>query len=206
MSSVQPSQAAYSSYNVFQAVRLLFNAQHDCIASQCNISGTAFQLQERQKTDKVVSTVSHKDNPWYVINTHAFHNAMKLRKILPRHLTQPKHYYPNRRERQLNIAKELVVTQQAKREETKRKTAETRAKNKAAKEAEARKLAAASGEEMSIDTPRLVTSLSDGAETRFRGNQRYPCQRGWWNSSRFVSGAFLWSSSTASLSDKTVRN
>jgi hypothetical protein len=40
---------------------------------------------------------------------------------------------------------------------------------------------------------RLVTSLSDGAETRFRGNQRYPCQRGWWNSSRFVSGAFLWS-------------
>jgi hypothetical protein len=23
---------------------------------------------------------------------------------------------------------------------------------------------------------------SDGAETRFPGNQRYPCQRGWWNS------------------------
>jgi hypothetical protein len=26
---------------------------------------------------------------------------------------------------------------------------------------------------------RLVTSLFDGTETNFRGNQRYPCQRGW---------------------------
>ena len=48
---------------------------------------------------------------------------------------------------------------------------------------------------------RLVTSLSDGAETSFRGNQRYPCQRGWWNSSRFVSGAKSWSLLTASRSD-----
>jgi hypothetical protein len=91
-------------------------------------------LQERQESDKTISTVSHQNKPWYIINTHAFHNAMKLRKLLPDHLTKPKHLYPNRHQRHREIAKTLVVTQAEKKAETVRKAAETRAR-KAAKKA-----------------------------------------------------------------------
>jgi hypothetical protein len=83
-----------------------------------------------------VQTVSHKDEPRFIINTHTFHNAMSLRKVLPAHLTEPKHYYPNCHERHREIAKELIVTLKEKRAETTRKAAETRLRNKAAKEAQ----------------------------------------------------------------------
>jgi hypothetical protein len=117
-----------------QSVQLLFNVQHDCASSGCDTSGRSFQLQERQESEKTTSLISHRNRPWYIINTHSFHNAMKLRKLLPSHLTEPKHLYPNRNQRHQEIAKALVVTRAEKKAETARKAAETRAK-KAAKKA-----------------------------------------------------------------------
>jgi hypothetical protein len=116
------------------SVQLLFNVQHDCASSGCDTSGRSFQLQERQESEKTTSVISHRNRPWYIINTHAFHNAMKLRKLLPPHLTEPRHLYPNRCHRHREIAKTLVITRAEKKAETARKAAETRAR-KAAKKA-----------------------------------------------------------------------
>jgi hypothetical protein len=139
-------------------VQLLFNVQHDCLTCGCDTSGSTIQLQEQVESDKSVATVSHKDQPWFIINTHAFHNAMHLRRILPPHLTEPAHIYPDRKERHQTIAGELVVTMKKKQEETKRKAAETRAWNKAAKEARNMKNA---GETQAATADTMDSRLSD---------------------------------------------
>ncbi|KAJ7875206.1 hypothetical protein B0H13DRAFT_2236125 [Mycena leptocephala] len=67
-----------------------FNVQHDCRASECDASGVAHQMQERQQSDKIIHSIVHKDDTRFIINLHGFHNARLLRKYLPVALTTPR--------------------------------------------------------------------------------------------------------------------
>jgi hypothetical protein len=102
------------------------------------------QLQERKESGQYTSAVNHQNGnvKQYIVNTHAFHNAMQLRKLLPSHLTKPHHYYPARHQRHQEIAKTLVKDREAKKAETRRKAQETRAKNKANEKAAQERTAA----------------------------------------------------------------
>ncbi|KAJ7261648.1 hypothetical protein C8J57DRAFT_1450891 [Mycena rebaudengoi] len=79
------------------ALQFSFNAQHDCRACGCDASGVTRQMQERQESDTLIRSIVHKNDTRYVINTHAFHNAGLLRKILPVALTKPRPLFADRR-------------------------------------------------------------------------------------------------------------
>lgn len=68
-----------------------------------------------------------------MINMHGLHNATLIRKILPRHLTQPTLLYANREAHHYDIAAKLRVTQAARRAAAKMKRAATTKANLAKK-------------------------------------------------------------------------
>ncbi|KAF8066039.1 hypothetical protein FPV67DRAFT_1450595 [Lyophyllum atratum] len=70
----------------------------------------------------------HKEGDRYLINTHAFHNAHLIRATLPRDLTIPIPYAPNREEYHSGIATSLRSVQDAKRAKTAAQTAAKKAK------------------------------------------------------------------------------
>ncbi|KZV93889.1 hypothetical protein EXIGLDRAFT_571793, partial [Exidia glandulosa HHB12029] len=72
-----------------QDIRFIVNVQHDCRSSGCTPSGTRVVRQERTASSKTVSVLEHVQNSRYIINTHAFHNAARLRRAIPRSLTVP---------------------------------------------------------------------------------------------------------------------
>jgi hypothetical protein len=55
----------------------------------CTASGSHQIEQERTVTTISEAIIEHQDIPKFIINTHAFHNAHLLRKVLPRDLTRP---------------------------------------------------------------------------------------------------------------------
>ncbi|KAJ7811521.1 hypothetical protein B0H13DRAFT_1666758 [Mycena leptocephala] len=116
-------------------VSFSFNVQHDCRASECDASGVAHQMQERQQSDKTIHSIVHKDDTRFIINLHGFHNARLLRKYLGVALTKPRPLFAERRRRHDELSAILTVTQKAKRAATQEKAAATREKNKAAKAA-----------------------------------------------------------------------
>ncbi|PSS22702.1 hypothetical protein PHLCEN_2v2999 [Hermanssonia centrifuga] len=65
---------------------------------------------------------------------HALHNAAAIREVLPRPLWSPKLYLINRVEKQVEYAAHLRTTGPMKRAAAVAKAAETRARNKKAKE------------------------------------------------------------------------
>ncbi|KAL0058179.1 hypothetical protein AAF712_015156 [Marasmius tenuissimus] len=97
--------------------------------------------QERQMSTATVKVMTHKytgRNSFFVVNTHAIHNARLLRRFLPRNLTAPTHLFPHRLEHLNKIAETLVVTQAERQKEITNKANTTRARNKQ-KKAEAEK-------------------------------------------------------------------
>ncbi|RXW15157.1 hypothetical protein EST38_g10696 [Candolleomyces aberdarensis] len=74
-----------------------FNAQHDCYTAKCVASGKRALKQERIDSGKIEVFVEHQPVERFVINTHAFHNAHRLRSVaaLREHL-KPKLLYPDR--------------------------------------------------------------------------------------------------------------
>ncbi|EJD32611.1 hypothetical protein AURDEDRAFT_48617, partial [Auricularia subglabra TFB-10046 SS5] len=72
-----------------QDVRFIINVQHDCRAAGCEPTGWRAVRQERQDTGEQVLSIQHVSKEFWVINMHAFHNAVPLRRILGRELTAP---------------------------------------------------------------------------------------------------------------------
>lgn len=114
----------------------MFSAQHDCRFMTCKASGKYYERQERQKTSRTVSTIEHTDDDNFVINMGALHNAGELRNALPEVLIRPHALYSDRKEHHDMLASNLRVSQTAKRKRTNEKRTETRARNKAQKEAD----------------------------------------------------------------------
>ncbi|KAJ7918581.1 hypothetical protein B0H13DRAFT_2434969 [Mycena leptocephala] len=130
-----PDMAAQRIIVPSDSIQFSFNVQHDCRASECDASGVARQMQERQQSDKIIHSIVHKDDMRFIINLHGFHNARLLRKYLGVALTKPRPLFADRRRRHDELSAILTVTQKAKRAATQEKAAATREKNKAAKAA-----------------------------------------------------------------------
>ncbi|KAL0064675.1 hypothetical protein AAF712_008373 [Marasmius tenuissimus] len=117
-------------------IQFEINVQHDCEHAGCRADGVEFRIQERKQSQSTRKTMVHcySTDSVFLINMHALHNARLVRKFLPRQLIKPQHLYKDRRERHARFGAELVVTQAAKRAETNRKAAETRARKQAQKD------------------------------------------------------------------------
>ncbi|RXW21858.1 hypothetical protein EST38_g4007 [Candolleomyces aberdarensis] len=76
-----------------------FNAQHDCYTAKCVDSGTRALTQEQVDSGNIKKYVEHQPIDRYVINTHAFHNAHRLRSVPGLHeYLRPKLLNPDRRQ------------------------------------------------------------------------------------------------------------
>ena len=77
-----------------QAIGFLYNVQHDCPLAKCTGSGQQPLMQERVESGLFTTYIEHKSTERFVINTHAFHNAHRLRAALKRSLVVPIPLYP----------------------------------------------------------------------------------------------------------------
>jgi hypothetical protein len=131
--SLSLSTTLFSTLNeVYQQLQFIINVQHDCQASECDVSGIRRQLQERQESNKIIRTITHRDDTNFIINMHAIHNAMLLRKFLPRYLVLPQHIFANQQQRLDLIGAKLAVDMVAKKAATQAKANETQRKKQEA--------------------------------------------------------------------------
>ncbi|KAI0074824.1 hypothetical protein K474DRAFT_1600932 [Panus rudis PR-1116 ss-1] len=119
-------------------VMFIFNAQHDCASAQCGVDGITQERQERRLTSHTVAIIKHQEPERYFINMHGLHNAQLICSALPRALTKPTHIWPNRTAEHLKHVEELSRLGPQLRAQAAAKAKETRARNKAAKEAQSR--------------------------------------------------------------------
>ncbi|KAF8887471.1 hypothetical protein CPB84DRAFT_1816628 [Gymnopilus junonius] len=66
-----------------------YNVQHDCQHAGCTASGSQNVMQEWIMTDLVEKYIEHKPIDQFIMNTHAFHNAHLLCRIVPCNLIEP---------------------------------------------------------------------------------------------------------------------
>ena len=99
-----------------QNIGFLYNVQHDCPLAKCTASGKQPLIQERVESSLFKTYIEHKPIERFVINTHAFHNAHRLRAALQRSLVVPFLLYPLevRQAKHTEIARILRATQKAK--------------------------------------------------------------------------------------------
>ena len=99
-----------------QNIGFLYNVQHDCPLAKCTASGKQPLIQERVESSLFKTYIEHKPIERFVINTHAFHNAHRLRAALQRSLVVPILLYPLevRQAKHTEIARILRATQKAK--------------------------------------------------------------------------------------------
>ncbi|KAL1939230.1 hypothetical protein VTO73DRAFT_10271 [Trametes versicolor] len=109
------------------AVLFVINVQHDCEAA-CGSSttGTRIVRQERQEIELREAAVKHNTScRYYLVSTHALHNAAELCRHLPRSLFDPVALYSDRQKRHQDLAAGLRVTEAEKRVRTQKKRQET---------------------------------------------------------------------------------
>jgi hypothetical protein len=101
-----------------QNIGFLYNVQHDCPLAKCTASGKQPLMQERVESGLFKSYMEHKPIERFVVNTHGFHNAHRLRMVLERSLVVPILLYPLeiRKAKHTEIARSLQATQKAKHE------------------------------------------------------------------------------------------
>ncbi len=90
--------------------------QHDCPLSKCTASGRRPLLQERVESGLFSSYIQHQPTDRYVVNTHAFHNAHRLRAALDRSLVAPIPLYSPelRKAKHIEMAQSLRAAQKLK--------------------------------------------------------------------------------------------
>jgi len=111
-------------------ISFIFNAQHDCEGGECSYTINDAGTQNDQATAKVERTIIHSAHNKFFINLHALHNAWRLREVLPRNLTEPVPYIPNREEFHHELARKLQKTNPRKRAKAKEKAKDTREQKK----------------------------------------------------------------------------
>jgi hypothetical protein len=85
-----------------------FNAQHDCYTAKCSATGQRALKQERIDSGRIEEFVEHRPVGRFVINTHAFHNAHRLRSVSAlRELLKPRLLYPDRTQLHRGVASVL---------------------------------------------------------------------------------------------------
>lgn len=112
-----------------QNVLFIVNVQHDCITCKCTASGTRVVQQERQDSEVRVAAWAHTAVQRYVLNTHAIHNALQLRELLPRTLTYPTAIWTDREKELAACAGTALLKYVRKEMDRKTKAAQTRKRN-----------------------------------------------------------------------------
>ncbi|KAJ6617842.1 hypothetical protein B0H10DRAFT_1796504 [Mycena sp. CBHHK59/15] len=110
-----------------------FNAQHDCHHCKCPFAEIPGARQERQASKLKRKVIVHSEDNRFHLNMHALHNAHLIRETLPRHLTEPKPFFTDRRAKHNEFAAVLREIGPAKRAETAAKTQATKQRNKQVK-------------------------------------------------------------------------
>ncbi|THU93261.1 hypothetical protein K435DRAFT_861654 [Dendrothele bispora CBS 962.96] len=110
------------------------SVQHDCRLARCTATGSRVVRQERRDTSRHIAVIDHVDDDNFVINTHALHNAVLLRELLPRNLTEPKPIHQDRQAYHFEVATRYRVGQEEKRKSTAEKCKTTMAAKKQAQE------------------------------------------------------------------------
>ncbi|KAJ7440425.1 hypothetical protein FB451DRAFT_1058871, partial [Mycena latifolia] len=107
-----------------------FNAQHDCRHFSCplvQITGPNQECHESKLTRKMTA---HTDNSRFHLNMHALHNAHLIRETLPRHLTELKPCFHDRRAKHDEFAAKMRESGPEKRAQARAKGQATRLRNK----------------------------------------------------------------------------
>ena len=134
---VQPSVSCIYSHDVFliavdQSISFIINVQHDCEGGKCEYEIDETGPQDGQPVAKIERRIVHSTHDKYFINLHALHNAWRLRETLPRTLTEPVPYIPNREEFHYEMAKKLQKANPKKRARAKEKAKDTRERKRRA--------------------------------------------------------------------------
>ncbi|KAJ7269023.1 hypothetical protein C8J57DRAFT_1435715 [Mycena rebaudengoi] len=112
-------------------ILFFFNAQHDCQGCNCKaVEQSESVVQEQGITRRKQTADQHTPTDRYFINMHRLHNAHLLRDTLPRNLTAPVPYFPDREAKHKEFAGQLRILGPAKRAATAKKSMETREKNR----------------------------------------------------------------------------
>ncbi|KAJ7649282.1 hypothetical protein B0H17DRAFT_1270814 [Mycena rosella] len=107
-----------------------FNAQHDCRHFSCPLVNVAGPNQERQASKLTRKLTAHSEDSRFLLNMHALHNANLIRETLPRHMTQPKPCFLDRRAKHNEFAAKLRETGPEKRVLAQAKAQATKLRNK----------------------------------------------------------------------------
>ncbi|KAG7095165.1 hypothetical protein E1B28_005944 [Marasmius oreades] len=102
------------------------NVQHDCRKSKCEGTGVRARQQERQESNRIIQFIEHKSDDHFLINLYAFHNAHLVRRILPRGLTAPSLFFPDRINQHDKVAEGLRVKLTRRKDEIQRRCTEKR--------------------------------------------------------------------------------
>ncbi|KAI0258009.1 hypothetical protein BC834DRAFT_989358 [Gloeopeniophorella convolvens] len=85
------------------------NIQHDCLRGQCSTASSVHEIQERERTERHILTISHVDDAHFILNMQALHNAHVLARVLPSDVTQAKPVVEDRVQHHRDIASKLQV-------------------------------------------------------------------------------------------------
>ncbi|EIW54556.1 uncharacterized protein TRAVEDRAFT_60724 [Trametes versicolor FP-101664 SS1] len=129
-----PEGRGQSTHIPVESVIFIFNAQHHCRACGCTRQEDQQILQERKLTGRTRKIIGHEPIGRYLLNMHALHNAALIREVLPRELTSPIPYVDDREARHRELAAAMRISGPRKRADAQAKAAETRARNKNAKQ------------------------------------------------------------------------
>jgi hypothetical protein len=114
-----------------QDILFFFNAQHNCQGCNCKaVEQSESVVQEQGITRRKQTADQHTPTDRYFINMHGLHNAHLLRDTLPRNLTAPVPYFPDREAKHKEFAGQLRILGPAKHAATAKKSMETREKNR----------------------------------------------------------------------------
>ncbi|KAL1757677.1 hypothetical protein FB107DRAFT_289061 [Schizophyllum commune] len=79
------------------AVLFIFSAQHDCRTMGCDTFSLVAEVQEHEATTRQRKVLQHVDDDHFIVNIYGIHNAVELRRVPPRELTQPVPLFTDRR-------------------------------------------------------------------------------------------------------------
>ncbi|KAI0263370.1 hypothetical protein BC834DRAFT_971363 [Gloeopeniophorella convolvens] len=92
------------------------NIQHDCLRGQCSTASSVHEIQEHERTERHILTISHVDDAHFILNMQALHNAHVLARVLPSDVTQAKPVVEDRVQHHRDIASKLQVITSDRRE------------------------------------------------------------------------------------------
>ncbi|KAG8688734.1 hypothetical protein FRC11_004889 [Ceratobasidium sp. 423] len=75
------ANVGYTTVVASYSIEFALNVQHDCLTLRCPTSGVENIRQERLNTTIQRQSIEHREEPIFIINMHALHNAQRTREV-----------------------------------------------------------------------------------------------------------------------------